>query len=278
MKRPRVSAIITVYNAADTVQAAVRSLLAQSFSDLEVVVVDDGSSDATRARLAALKDPRLRVLQGGRRGRAPSLVRACLAARGELIANLDADDRARPRRIAAQVGFFAKHPDHGWLGTAVERRDALRGEHTLRRYPEADPEVRRQAARCIPYCHSAVMFRSALVREGLCYDPRLRFLIDFELFLRVAARCKVANLPEVLVERDVRADSFFTRRFGRFRQNLALARLNARAARAFELPLRERLSPWLRLGYPLLPVGLQRRLRGAFGLRETALDRAAGGR
>ena len=272
---PRATAFLTVFDERDAAPAAVRTLLDQTLSDIEVLVVDDGSSDGTPEAVEALGDDRVRVVRAGRLGRAGALNLAAREARGPILANLDADDAARPDRLAEQVAFLDAHPDHVWVGSAVERDDRQRREHAVRRFPERDPDVRRLAAKCIPYCHSAVAFRKALVDRGVNYDPAVPYLIDFEFFLRAAGVGKAANLPAVLAVRRLRNESYFQSRFGRGEQNRALAKLCASAVRRFDLPPWHYAWPALRLGYPLLPNAVKRRVRAGSGLAE-ATPAAAG--
>ena len=274
-RRPAATAFLTVYNERDAAPAAVRSLLDQTLRDIEVLVVDDGSTDDTVEVIGALGDDRVRVVRGGRLKRAGALALAAREARGEILANLDADDAAKPDRLEEQVAFFRSHPDHVWVGSAVDRDDGQRGERTVRTYPEADEDVRRLAAKCIPYCHSAVAFRRSLIDAGENYDPAVPYLIDFEFFLRAAGRGKVANLPAVLATRRLRDESYFQSQFGRSEQNRALAKLCASAVRRFDLPKTDYVWPALRLGYPLLPNGLKRRVRAGRGIAE--VDRPADG-
>ena len=263
-----VTAMITTYNEEAHVARAVASLLAQDVHDLEVLVVDDGSTDGTLDVLRKIAEPRLRVATPGRLGRAGALAYAVREARGRYIANLDADDEALPGRLERQAAFLDAHPEVAWLGGAEEMVDERRGERFVRRYPEDDAAIRRQAAKCIPYSHSAVMFRRSLLDEGLSYDPAQPYLIDFELFLRVARHHAVANLAEAVVRRNVRAESYFQSSFSTARQNRRLARLCARAVRQLGLPVWYYAYPAARLGYPLLPDSLKRVVRRRQGLVE----------
>lgn len=266
---PRVTALITVFNEERWIGEAVESLLGQTLSDIEVLVVDDGSTDRTPEILAAVADPRLRVMEAGRIGRAAALRLGCEEARGRYVAILDADDAAYPDRLEKQAAFLDAHPDVAWVGGGEERVDGQRGEHADRLYPAEDAGIRRLAAQCIPYCHSAVTFRRSLIDEGLSYDPEREFLIDFEFFLRVAERHKVANLPEVVVRRRLRDESYFQRSFSRRRQNRALARLCLSAVRRFGLSPTHAVFPLARLGYLWLPDRVKRAARGLLGLRES---------
>lgn len=266
---PIVTAFITVYNEETWVERAVRSLLNQSLAYLEILVVDDGSTDRTAGILDAIDDQRLRVIHRSRSGRAEALAFATREARGRYLANLDADDEAHPLRLEKQAAFLESHPDHGWVGCAEHREDRQRGEQFVRLYPQEDAAIRATSARCIPYCHSGVMFRAEVVHRGLNYDPSQPFLIDFEFFLRVAQEWKVANLPAALVLRRVRAESYFQSTFATADQNRRLARLCARAIRRFRLPAWNYAYPALRLGYPLLPTSVKRCVRRCSGLTET---------
>lgn len=265
----KVTAIITVFNGEDFIRRAVESLLSQGLKDIEVLVLNDGSTDCTGEILEQMEDHRLRVMNLPRTGRAGALALACREARGQYIANLDADDLSYPTRLEKQSTFLDEHPDHGWVGCGEEQDDDRRGEHHRRVYPLTDAEIRRQSAKCIPYCHSAVMFRKSLIDEGVNYDPSQPYLIDFEFFLRVAARAKVANLPDVLVKRNVRGVSFFQSQFKTSKQNVRLARFCAQAVRQFGLPVWFYVYPLARLVYPYIPSGFKKRIRRGQGLQES---------
>jgi hypothetical protein len=169
-----------------------------------------------------------------------------------------------------QVALTHAHPDHAWVGAGEERVDSQRNEHMMRLYPETDEEIRRMAARCIPYCHSAIMFRRSLLDEGLNYDPSGSLMSDFVFFIEVARLHKVANLPEVLVRRHIRDESYYQRRFNRGMQNRRLARLSLRAVRELDLPKRYCFYPLARLAYPYIPNGPKRLVRRVAGLAEEA--------
>lgn len=268
---PKVTALVSVFNEETLIRRAVASLLGQTLRDIEVLVIDDGSTDGTGAAVARLGDDRLRLIRRGERGgQATALALGGREARGRYVANLDADDEAYPERLERQAAFLDANPDHAWVGCGEEQVDTRRGEHFRRLYPPTDRAIRRQAAKCIPYSHSGVMFRRSLIDEGINYDSSEPIFIDFDLFIRVAARHKVANLPEVLVRRYVRGESFYQRTFSTGRQNRRLALLSAKAVHRFRLPPWYYAYPALRLAYPLLPNGVKSRVRVRQGLEETA--------
>ena len=278
---PTVTAVMAVYNDPEFVRGGVESLLAQELPPghrLEVVVADDGSTDGTPAILddLAAGDPRVRVFHRPRSNQATCLAFAAAEARGKYVANLDADDVALPGRLAKQAAFLDAHPAVGWLGTGERRVDQDTGETVDRLLPTGDAAIRRLAARCIPYVHSSIMLRkSATVDRGVNYDPAQSFMQDFEFFLRAAAVCEVANLPEVLVTRRIRTSSFYQSSLKKGRYNRKLCKLSARAVRQFGLPAWHLAFPAARLGYIYVPEPARRLIRRAGGLRVSAA--AAGG-
>lgn len=269
MNRSLVTALITVYNGEKHVRDSIASLQQQTLEDVEILVIDDLSDDATVEVVESIEDPRIRLISSPERlKRAKALELGCREARGEFIAILDADDYAYPTRLEKQVAFFRANPDHVWLGCAEERADSQRNEHVIRTYPLDDRSMRRMASKCIPYCHSAVMFRRSLIEQGHNYDPSLPYLIDFEFFLRAACVGRVANLPEALARRDIRDQSYFQSRFKRRDQNRFLAKLGLKSIFMLKTPPWLAIHPLARLGYPLMPQVMQRLMRRMGGIHD----------
>jgi len=111
MSSPRVSVILPTYNRADTILRAIASVRAQTLEDWELVVVDDGSTDDTRAELAGVRDPRVRVIAQANQGVAGARNTGLAAARGALIGFVDSDDALEPHHLALASDFFAAHED-----------------------------------------------------------------------------------------------------------------------------------------------------------------------
>jgi glycosyltransferase involved in cell wall biosynthesis len=192
---------MAVWNGLPWVDDAVASILGQTLADLELIVVDDGSTDGTAAALGAVRDGRLRVVGQGHAGLTRSLNRALAMARAPLVARLDADDTARPERLARQAAHLAARPDVGLLGTGALEIDG--DGRPLRTVvpPEDDESIRRALIRTNPFVHSSVMFRRAIVERAGGYDERLAVAQDYDLWLRLAPLTRFANLPEPLVVR-----------------------------------------------------------------------------
>jgi glycosyltransferase involved in cell wall biosynthesis len=201
MSAPAVSVLMGVRNGAPWVREAVQSALDQTVADLEVIVIDDGSTDETATLLAAIKDPRLRVEHQPPRGLTPSLNRALALARAPLVARLDADDVALPGRLARQRAFLDAHPEVGLLGTAAREVDVSGREVGLVTPPEDDAAIRRALIRRNPLVHSTVMMRRTLLERLGGYDEALPVAQDYDLWMRMSRITRLANLPAPLVAR-----------------------------------------------------------------------------
>jgi glycosyltransferase involved in cell wall biosynthesis len=197
---PLVSVLLPVHNGRPYLEAALRSVLAQTYRNLEVIVVDDGSTDGSHEVVESCRDSRLRLLRQPNRGLPATLNRAIELARGKYLARQDADDLALPERFERQVRFLEGHPSHAMVGTwAGVWFDECDSGKCFR--PPTESHLLKWAMLCYnPFIHSSTMLRSSAVREVGTYstDPGRVPPEDFELWSRLARRFEVANLPEVL--------------------------------------------------------------------------------
>jgi hypothetical protein len=225
---PRVSVVIAVYNGERYLAEAIRSVLAQQFDDLELIVVDDGSTDRSAAIVREFTDHRIRLLSNTTNvGLSRSLNRGVGEARGELVARLDADDIAEPERLARQISLLDAAPDVALVGSwYLELRDD--GATTPRRLPVDHWDLRWHLHLTCPLLHSAVVWRRQLVaaRVGV-YDERLAYSEDFDLWWRLTSVLRAENLPEYLVRLRTHSASMTATYGSRARQGLRM-----RAARA----------------------------------------------
>ncbi len=199
---PEVSVIMPVLNGSAFLQSAIDSVLAQSWSDLELLIVDDGSTDDSVAIAHSIHDPRVVVLRNERTLGLPAALNAGLRrASGVFIARLDQDDLARPDRIARQAAVLRREPALVLLGSQAHLIDgagAVIG--TVRRCLDPD-SIRWYCLFDNPFIHSSVMFRRREVFEDLGgYDESLPYAEDWDLWSRVMRRHDVRNLADVLVD------------------------------------------------------------------------------
>jgi len=190
-----------VHDGAPWVRDAVASILAQTLEDLELIVVDDGSTDATPGILAEVRDSRLRVERRPPSGLTRTLNVALGLARSALLARLDADDLALPERLERQRAFLAAHAEVGLLGTGA--REVDEAGRTVReiRPPADDRAIRRALIRRNPFVHSSVMMRRNVLERVGGYDEALPVAQDYDLWMRMSQHTRLANLPEPLVVR-----------------------------------------------------------------------------
>jgi glycosyltransferase involved in cell wall biosynthesis len=203
-RAPAISIVMSAYNNVAYVEAAVRSILAQSFRDFEFIIIDDGSTDGTGEvlRRFAESDCRIRLVSRENKGLTVSLNEGLAMARGELIARMDADDIALKDRLAKQVAHLAAHPEVVALGTRIETIDPFgspleRPQHHLD-HAAIDAELIRGSGWAL--VHPTVIMRAAALKQLGGYREEWNNTEDLDLFLRLAEIGKVANLPDVLLQ------------------------------------------------------------------------------
>lgn len=199
---PLVSVILAVYNQLDSVEEAVNSIRNQTYTAWELVIVDDGSTDGTADKLAALEreDPRIRLLRNPvNRGLGASLNLGWTQARGTLIARMDADDVSLPGRLARQVAFMNDHPEVAVLGGGAELVDRAGRCLGIALRPECHEELAARIFREVPHIHPTVMMRRHFLEEMGGYDARVVRAEDSDLWLRAYRRFRLHNLREPLI-------------------------------------------------------------------------------
>jgi len=206
MNAPLVSVLMPVYNGAADLRRALDTVLGQTFRDLEVIAINDGSKDDSAVLLNAVDDPRVRVIHQDNMGLAATLNRGLAMARGALIARQDHDDLSHPERFARQVAYLNDNPECILLGTAAE---IWVGDEPTERAHDHPTEHKLLAFDLLfnnPFVHSSVMMRLDAVLDigGYTTDNSRQPPEDYELWSRLARRGHVANLPErLLVYREV---------------------------------------------------------------------------
>lgn len=193
---------MTTYFPGPEFALAIESILSQTFEDLELLVVDDGSNGTVRRLLEAVQDPRIRLVElPENRGQTAALNTGLAEARGSWVARIDQDDLADRNRLERQLAAVSSHPSLALVGSWVRYIDEGGREIGVFRPPVADVKLRYLLATAperLPFVHSAVLFsrEAALAAGG--YPTRLRYANDYGLWIRLAAVGAISNVPEFL--------------------------------------------------------------------------------
>jgi hypothetical protein len=197
---PAVTVLIPAYNAGAFLREAVDSILAQTFTDFECLVMDDGSTDGAVDALREIADPRLRIERNPHNlGLIATLNRGLELARAPLLARMDADDVALPTRFDRQVATFRERPHLALLGTCATMIDEHGVEFDLVNVPLARQDIVENILKHNVFVHPSVMMRTAIARLLGGYPANAPQAEDYALWLRFALQYEVENLAERLV-------------------------------------------------------------------------------
>ena len=196
---PRVSVLMSAYNSEQYIAEAIESILNQTFTDFEFIIINDGSTDDTAdvIRKYAKQDKRIKFIDNKKNSGLISVLNQGLdICTGEYIARMDSDDIATPARFATQVEYLDKHNDVGVLGTAIQLFGA---DNKVRKYKENITFL--DVAYFSPVAHPTVMIRrDVLERHNLRYNPEHFAAEDYGLWAEMVKVTKIHNLPDVLLK------------------------------------------------------------------------------
>jgi len=197
---PTVSVVLPVYNCPQYVGEAIESILGQSFTDFELIVIDDGSTDETPGVLRGYSGPRIRQMSQSNRGLAETLNHGIELSRGRYIARQDQDDVSSPERLARQVAFMDAHPNCALVGTWAEIWRDHKRTNRAHMHPSEGARLKFELLLNNPFVHSSVMMRKSALDEvgAYCTDRDRQPPEDYELWSRIARSYDVANIPEIL--------------------------------------------------------------------------------
>jgi glycosyltransferase involved in cell wall biosynthesis len=201
IKTPIVSVVMPAYNTAKYIKSAIESILRQTFSAFEFIIIEDHSTDNTLDIIQeyAVKDNRIILYKNNQNlGIAPSLNRGLIIARGEYAARMDADDISYPQRLEKQVAYLKANPDVCMVATSFERIDEngdIIGPIVLNvnKY-----ELKRKMKIENYVSHGSVMFRREEVMQLGNYREKCLHNEDYDLWLRMIEKYEIAQIPEIL--------------------------------------------------------------------------------
>ena len=203
---PLISILLPVYNAKETLDRAITSLIRQSFTDWECIAVDDGSNDGTGFLLRqwADEESRLKVIHHRHSGIAATLNIGLDAAQGTWIARMDADDESLPHRFSRQVDFLRAHPEVGVISCLVEYVSSTTIQQGFSLYVDWTNSLRSSSDHSLnrfvesPVIHPTVLFRKEFIRKWGGYAHEHSWPEDYELWLRwIHEGVLFAKIPEV---------------------------------------------------------------------------------
>lgn len=209
MLAPYVSIIIPTYNRAPLIGAAIASVLAQTFSDFEVIVVDDGSTDETEKAVRELPDSRIIYIKQERKGRSRARNTALCLAQGRYIAFLDSDDLYLPAKLALQVSYLDSHPHIGMIYTSAYCVDCSGKALNEKYIASVSGEIYKSIAffRPVTITLPTVMVRREIFAEVGDFDENMHRFEDTDMWRRISKVAYIDALPEFTCKLRTHADN-----------------------------------------------------------------------
>jgi glycosyltransferase involved in cell wall biosynthesis len=190
-----VSIVLPVYNGEKYLAESLDSVLAQTYQNWELVIINDGSTDGTENLILNYPDKRIKYLPNdSNKGIIFSLNRGLQESNGEYIARLDADDIALPNRFEKQVEFLSENSDYALCGSYFQTIDSNGKVLKDVRFPANNRDAQSFLLLHNCFCHSAIMMRSVIAKE-LKYDEKFQVCEDYDLWYRISRTGKIVNLP-----------------------------------------------------------------------------------
>ncbi len=198
---PLVTVLMPVYNAGPYISEAIDSILQQTFTDFEFLIINDGSADDSLQKIRSYSDPRIVVVDRANHGLIESLNEGLQRAKGEIIARMDADDVCLPNRFEKQLAFLKSHPDYVLVGSEADVMDKD-GNFLYKLEPigYSNEEISAGIKQKCPFIHPCVMFKKKLVIDLGCYPKNALTFEDHLLWRELLSVGKVCNLREVLLK------------------------------------------------------------------------------
>ena len=184
-----------VYNAGKYVGKSIESILSQTYTNLELIIVNDGSTDNSREVILSYKDPRIKYFENDSNLNIVKTRNRCISeSSGEYIAVLDSDDIAFPDRLEKQLEFLEANPEYGMCGTYYHIINENNEYQSRIQVPLNDLDNKTFLNFNVCFCHSTVMMRSELAKK-IKYREGYDIIEDYEITYNISKIAKIANLP-----------------------------------------------------------------------------------
>lgn len=198
---PEITVLMPAYNAGKYIAEAIRSVLGQSFTNFELLIVNDGSTDDTLNIIRSFKDSRIVLISQENKGVSAALNLGLAHARAAYIARFDADDICYPERLKIQFEFITTHPAYSIIGSAADYADAD-GHFIFTHHPAGhlNEEIQQLKYSVCPFIHSSVFYKKELVVNNGGYNEHAHTYEDHFLWVNILKNEKACNLSQPLIK------------------------------------------------------------------------------
>lgn len=212
-----ISVVMPVYNSQQYLSEAIESILNQTFSNFEFIIINDGSTDKSEEIILSYTDKRIVYIKNATNLQiVESLNKGLSIAKGKYIARMDADDISLPQRLKKQFLFMEKNPNIAVLGSWYE---TFGDSHEIFRPLPSDCEIKTKLLFDSPFSHPTVMFRASSLMH-FSYTNQYNKAEDYALWISMSPTCTFANLPEVLLMYRYHQNQTM-KQYSTFQQNIA---------------------------------------------------------
>lgn len=229
MENPKISVVLPAYNASEHLAEAIESILAQTFKDFELLIIDDASTDNTYeiAKRYSDKDPRVKIIQNKKNlNIGGTLNRGINEAQADIIARMDSDDIALPRRFELQYELINSDPEIAVVGGDIIVLEE-NGHTHIRNYESDSNKMKKKILRYLPFAHPTTMFRKKYVVEAGCYDPAKSPSEDMNLWIKLGTKYKFGSVTEPVLKYRMYSSSSSNKKLRKVEINTIKMRIEA---------------------------------------------------
>jgi glycosyltransferase involved in cell wall biosynthesis len=199
MNSPLISVVLPVYNAELYITDTINSILNQTYTNFELIIINDGSNDNSEACILQFQDQRIKYFKNEKNLKLIQTLNLGLnLAKGKYIARIDADDIALPKRFEKQIDFLEKNSEYGIVGSFAE---TFGSEYKKLTFVQEDVDIRYAFLTHNPFVHSSVIIRNQILTENkLGFDLTQLHVEDYALWIKLLKFSKGKILPEILIK------------------------------------------------------------------------------
>jgi len=219
-----VSVVITVFNGEQFIESAIVSILNQTLTDFELLIINDGSTDKSQEIIDKLAstDNRIKTfINAENKGQALSRNMVLSEIQGKYIATMDADDYSLPDRLHVQYDFMEQNKDIVLCGSFIDLCDENLNTTGIKKYPIFDDEIRKKIFRISPFAHPSTFYRTDIARSIGGYSYVFKAALDYDFYFKIGNFGKLQNIDTVLLKYRVHSQSISQSK-GRLQQELTL--------------------------------------------------------